>query len=194
MLDLVFVTSVFWRSLAVVRNPALWKLLAIPVAVATGSLIILLLLALQPLATQPGVGEQDVAKRLIAQAGQATVGAAQGSRRDDAARHDQRPFAVLQGDLADDGPLSVPKTEGAGLLGEGFDPALTQHDHPEWVGATPAQALSQRAFLEQPGQRVGRRLCRQQPALSGAHPAWRLTEKPAAAVHGHEFLKNWPAF
>lgn len=52
MLDLVFVTSVFWRSLAVVRNPALWKLLAIPVAVATGSLIILLLLALQPLATQ----------------------------------------------------------------------------------------------------------------------------------------------
>ncbi len=52
ILDLVFVTSVFWRSLAAVRNPALWKLLAIPVAVATGSLIVLLLLALQPLATQ----------------------------------------------------------------------------------------------------------------------------------------------
>lgn len=51
-LDLVFVTKVFWRSLAAVRNPALWKLLAIPVAVAVGSLFILLALALQPLATQ----------------------------------------------------------------------------------------------------------------------------------------------
>ena len=52
MLDLVFVTRVFWRSLAVVRNPALWRLLAIPVAVAVGSLIILLVLALQPLSAQ----------------------------------------------------------------------------------------------------------------------------------------------
>jgi hypothetical protein len=50
--DLVFVTRVFWRSLAAVRNPALWKLLAIPVAVAVGSLIILLVLALQPLSAQ----------------------------------------------------------------------------------------------------------------------------------------------
>jgi CysZ protein len=51
-LDLVFVTKVFWRSLAAVRNPALWKLLAIPVVVAIGSLIMLLALALQPLAAQ----------------------------------------------------------------------------------------------------------------------------------------------
>ena len=49
-MDLVFVTRVFWRSLASVRNPALWKMLAIPVLVAVGSLIILLFLALQPLA------------------------------------------------------------------------------------------------------------------------------------------------
>lgn len=51
-MDLVFVTRVFWRSLATVRNPALWKLLAIPVAIAIGALIILLATALQPLATQ----------------------------------------------------------------------------------------------------------------------------------------------
>lgn len=51
-MDLVFVTRVFWRSLAAVRNPALWKLLAVPVAVAVGSLIILLVLALKPLAVQ----------------------------------------------------------------------------------------------------------------------------------------------
>lgn len=49
ILDLVFVTRVFWRSLTAIRNPALWKLLAIPVAVAVGSLLILLALALQPL-------------------------------------------------------------------------------------------------------------------------------------------------
>ena len=48
-MDLVFVTRVFWRSLTAIRNPALWKLLAIPVAVAIGSLVILLVLALQPL-------------------------------------------------------------------------------------------------------------------------------------------------
>ena len=51
-MDLVFVTRVFWRSLTAVRNPALWKLLAIPVAVAIGSLVILLALALQPLSAQ----------------------------------------------------------------------------------------------------------------------------------------------
>ena len=51
-LDLIFVTRVFWRSLAAVRNPALWKLLAIPMAVAIGSLIILLFMALQPLSAQ----------------------------------------------------------------------------------------------------------------------------------------------
>ena len=51
-MDLVFVTRVFWRSLTAVRNPALWKLLAIPVAVAIGSLVILLILALQPLSAQ----------------------------------------------------------------------------------------------------------------------------------------------
>ncbi len=49
VLDLIFVTRVFWRSLAAVRNPALWKLLAIPVVVAVGSLIVLLFAALQPL-------------------------------------------------------------------------------------------------------------------------------------------------
>ena len=52
VLDLIFVTRVFWRTLAAVRNPALWKLLAIPVAVAVGSLILLLLTALQPLSAQ----------------------------------------------------------------------------------------------------------------------------------------------
>lgn len=51
-MDLVFVTRVFWRSLTAVRNPALWKLLAIPVAVAIGSLFVLLMFALQPLSTQ----------------------------------------------------------------------------------------------------------------------------------------------
>lgn len=51
-MDLVFVTRVFWRTLTAVRNPALWKLLAIPVAVAIGSLVILLVLALQPLSAQ----------------------------------------------------------------------------------------------------------------------------------------------
>ncbi len=51
-MDLIFVTRVFWRSLAAVRNPALWKLLAIPVAIAVGSLIVLLLVALQPLSAQ----------------------------------------------------------------------------------------------------------------------------------------------
>jgi len=51
-LDLVFVTRVFWRSLTVVRNPALWKLLLIPVVVAVGSLVLLLVTALQPLAAQ----------------------------------------------------------------------------------------------------------------------------------------------
>jgi hypothetical protein len=51
-LDLVFVTRVFWRSLTLVRNPALWKLLAIPVAIAIGSLVILLMTALQPLSGQ----------------------------------------------------------------------------------------------------------------------------------------------
>jgi hypothetical protein len=51
-LDLVFVTRVFWRSLAAVRNPALWKLLSIPVAVAVGSLVLLLVTALQPLSAQ----------------------------------------------------------------------------------------------------------------------------------------------
>ena len=52
VLDLIFVTRVFWRSLAAVRNPALWKLLAIPVVVAVGSLIVLLFAALQPLSAQ----------------------------------------------------------------------------------------------------------------------------------------------
>lgn len=52
VLDLMFVTRVFWRTLAAVRNPALWKLLAIPVAVAVGSLVILLATALQPLSAQ----------------------------------------------------------------------------------------------------------------------------------------------
>jgi hypothetical protein len=52
VLDLIFVTRVFWRSLAAVRNPALWKLLAIPVAIAVGSLIVLLFVALQPLSAQ----------------------------------------------------------------------------------------------------------------------------------------------
>lgn len=52
VLDLMFVTRVFWRSLAAVRNPALWKLLAIPVAIAMGSLVILLATALQPLSAQ----------------------------------------------------------------------------------------------------------------------------------------------
>ncbi len=52
VLDLIFVTRVFWRSLAAVRNPALWKLLAVPVAIAVGSLIVLLLTALQPLSAQ----------------------------------------------------------------------------------------------------------------------------------------------
>ena len=51
-MDLIFVTRVFWRSLAAVRNPALWKLLAIPVAIAVGSLIVLLFVALQPLSAQ----------------------------------------------------------------------------------------------------------------------------------------------
>lgn len=51
-MDLVFVTRVFWRTLTAVRNPTLWKLLAIPVAVAIGSLVILLVLALQPLSAQ----------------------------------------------------------------------------------------------------------------------------------------------
>jgi CysZ protein len=51
-LDLIYVTRVFWRSLAAVRNPALWKLLAIPVAIAVGSLIVLLFVALQPLSAQ----------------------------------------------------------------------------------------------------------------------------------------------
>ena len=51
-LDLVFVTRVFWRSLTVVRNPALWKLLMMPVAVAVGVFILLLATALQPLAGQ----------------------------------------------------------------------------------------------------------------------------------------------
>lgn len=51
-MDLVFVTRVFWRSLTLVRNPALWKLLAIPVAIAIGSLVILLMTALQPLSGQ----------------------------------------------------------------------------------------------------------------------------------------------
>ena len=51
-MDLIYVTRVFWRSLAAVRNPALWKLLAIPVAIAVGSLIVLLFVALQPLSAQ----------------------------------------------------------------------------------------------------------------------------------------------
>ena len=51
-MDLVFVTRVFWRSLTAVRNPALWKLLAIPVAIAVGSLIVLLMTVLQPLSAQ----------------------------------------------------------------------------------------------------------------------------------------------
>ena len=51
-LDLVFVTRVFWRSLTVVRNPALWKLLMLPVAVAVGVFVVLLATALQPLAGQ----------------------------------------------------------------------------------------------------------------------------------------------
>lgn len=50
--DLVFVTRVFWQSLTAVRNPALWKLLAIPLAVAVGGLVILLAFALQPLSAQ----------------------------------------------------------------------------------------------------------------------------------------------
>lgn len=52
VLDLIFVTRVFWRSLAAVRNPALWKLLAIPVAVAIGSLVVLMFTALRPLSAQ----------------------------------------------------------------------------------------------------------------------------------------------
>ena len=51
-MDLIFVTRVFWRSLTAVRNPALWKLLAVPVAIAIGSLVLLLATALQPLSTQ----------------------------------------------------------------------------------------------------------------------------------------------
>jgi len=46
------VTRVFWRSLASVRNPALWKLLMLPVAVAVGVFIVLLVTALQPLSAQ----------------------------------------------------------------------------------------------------------------------------------------------
>lgn len=52
VLDLIFVTRVFWRSLTVVRNPALWKLLMMPVAVAIGVFVLLLATALQPLAGQ----------------------------------------------------------------------------------------------------------------------------------------------
>lgn len=51
-MDLLFVTRVFWRSLASVRNPGLWKMLSVPVAVAVGSLVILLFFALQPLSAQ----------------------------------------------------------------------------------------------------------------------------------------------
>lgn len=49
-LDLVFVTRVFWRSLSALRNPALWKLLLMPVVVALVVFIVLLFVALQPLA------------------------------------------------------------------------------------------------------------------------------------------------
>ena len=52
ILDLMFVTRVFWRSLATVRNPALWKWLMVPVVVAVGSLIVMLLTVLRPLAAQ----------------------------------------------------------------------------------------------------------------------------------------------
>lgn len=51
-MDLIFVTRVFWRTLATVRNPALWKLLWLPVLVAVGVFILLLATALQPLAGQ----------------------------------------------------------------------------------------------------------------------------------------------
>ena len=51
-MDLIFVTRVFWRSLTVVRNPALWKLLMMPVLVAVGVFVLLLATALQPLAGQ----------------------------------------------------------------------------------------------------------------------------------------------
>ncbi len=51
-MDLLFVTRVFWRSLTVVRNPALWKLLLMPVLVAVVSFVLLLATLLQPLAAQ----------------------------------------------------------------------------------------------------------------------------------------------
>jgi CysZ protein len=49
VVDLIFVTRVFWRSLAAVRDPALWRLLVIPVVIAVGSLVVLLITALHPL-------------------------------------------------------------------------------------------------------------------------------------------------
>lgn len=51
-MDLIFVTRVFWRSLASVRNPALWKLLMMPVLVAVVVFVVLLATALQPLSAQ----------------------------------------------------------------------------------------------------------------------------------------------
>lgn len=51
-MDLIFVTRVFWKSLAAVRNPALWKMLVVPVAIAIVSLIVLLVTVLKPLSTQ----------------------------------------------------------------------------------------------------------------------------------------------
>lgn len=51
-MDLLFVTKVFWRSLALLRDPAVWKLLLVPVFVAIGTFVLLLVMALQPLANQ----------------------------------------------------------------------------------------------------------------------------------------------